>query len=103
LDLFKTQLAEKNVTLEVSAACVDKLAQDGYSRDFGARNVGRVVEEKIKGFFVDEVLFGRLSSGGGARADYADGEYRVEVISSPEEITSGPLMEASVPEDAEKV
>ncbi|MDR2661614.1 MAG: ATP-dependent Clp protease ATP-binding subunit ClpA, partial [Treponema sp.] len=47
LDLFKEQLAEKNVTLEVSEACVLKLAEEGYSRDFGARNAGRLVEEKI--------------------------------------------------------
>ncbi|MDR2663144.1 MAG: ATP-dependent Clp protease ATP-binding subunit ClpA, partial [Treponema sp.] len=47
LDAFREQLAEKNVTLEVSEACVLKLAEEGYSRDFGARNAGRLVEEKI--------------------------------------------------------
>jgi ATP-dependent Clp protease ATP-binding subunit ClpA len=80
LDVFKIQLAEKNVTLEVSAACVDRLAQEGYSREFGARNVGRLVEDKIKAFFVDEVLFGSLSEGGGARADWRDGEYRIDIV-----------------------
>jgi ATP-dependent Clp protease ATP-binding subunit ClpA len=80
LDLFRSQLEEKNVRLEVTEACVDQLAEDGYSREFGARNSGRVVEEKIKSFFIDEVLFGRLSSGGAARADYVDGEYRIEVL-----------------------
>jgi ATP-dependent Clp protease ATP-binding subunit ClpA len=59
---------------------LDKLADDGYSRDFGARNVGRIIEEKIKTVFVDEVLFGSLSEGGAARADFRDGEYRIEVI-----------------------
>jgi ATP-dependent Clp protease ATP-binding subunit ClpA len=80
LDAFKIQLAEKNVTLEVSAACVDHLAQEGYSREFGARNVGRLVEDKIKSFFVDEVLFGSLSEGGEARADWRDGEYRIDIV-----------------------
>ncbi|MDR2182188.1 MAG: ATP-dependent Clp protease ATP-binding subunit ClpA [Treponema sp.] len=82
LDGFREQLAEKNVSLEVSDACVGQLAEDGYSRDFGARNAGRLVEEKIKGFFVDEVLFGGLSFGGRARADYAGGEYRIDIIES---------------------
>jgi len=82
LDLFKAQLAEKKVQLEVTAACVNQLAIDGYSRESGARNVGRILEEKIKSFFVDEVLFGRLESGGRARADYADGEYRIEITES---------------------
>ncbi|MDR0706388.1 MAG: ATP-dependent Clp protease ATP-binding subunit ClpA [Treponema sp.] len=83
LDVFTSQLAEKNVALTVTAACVHKLAEDGYSRDFGARNVGRIIEEKIKSFFVDEVLFGDLSEGGGAKADYKRGKYRITVDSAP--------------------
>ncbi|MDR0374159.1 MAG: ATP-dependent Clp protease ATP-binding subunit ClpA [Treponema sp.] len=79
LDVFTSQLAEKNVALAVTRACVHKLAEDGYSREFGARNAGRVVEEKIKSFFVDEVLFGSLSRGGSAKADYKRGKYRITI------------------------
>ena len=82
LDVFSKQLAEKDVSLQVSAACVEHLAEEGYSREFGARNVGRLIEEKIKGFFVDEVLFGRLSSGGSALVDWQDGEYRMDAAES---------------------
>jgi len=78
LDAFSAQLAEKNITLTVTAACVDKIAEEGYSREFGARNAGRLIEEKIKSFFVDEVLFGRLSEGGSARVDW-DGEYIMNI------------------------
>ena len=88
LSAFQEQLDEKNVVLEVSKACVDRLAEEGYSREFGARNAGRLVEEKIKTFFVDEVLFGRLSGGGRARADYADGEYGIEITEVPETVES---------------
>ena len=80
LDLFRVQLADKNVTLDVTEACLSRLAAEGYSREFGARNVGRLVEDKIKSFFVDEVLFGALSSGGAARADWRDGEYRIDIL-----------------------
>jgi ATP-dependent Clp protease ATP-binding subunit ClpA len=80
VDLFKEQLREKKVSLDLTCACIEQLAEDGYSREFGARNVGRIVEEKIKSFFVDEVLFGSLSSGGAARADYAEGEYKIEIL-----------------------
>jgi len=78
LDVFKTQLAEKNVTLAVSDECVNKLAEEGYSREFGARNAGRLIEDKIKSFFVDEVLFGRLSEGGTAVIDWHDGDYKFD-------------------------
>jgi len=79
LKTFRAQLAEKKVTLEVTEACINQLASEGYSRESGARNVGRVVEERIKSFFVDEVLFGRLESGGHASADYVNGEYVIEI------------------------
>jgi ATP-dependent Clp protease ATP-binding subunit ClpA len=83
LDAFAVQLAEKNVRLTVTDACVDKLAEEGYSREFGARNVCRLIEDQIKSLFVDEVLFGRLSSGGGAVMDWRGGEYRMEVQNEP--------------------
>jgi len=83
VDLFSAQLAEKKVRLSVTEACVDKLAEEGYSREFGARNVGRIIEEKIKSFFVDEVLFGRLAFGGGATVDWRkDGAYRIDITES---------------------
>jgi ATP-dependent Clp protease ATP-binding subunit ClpA len=82
LSAFKAQLAEKKVRLEISAACIGRLAEDGYSREFGARNAGRLIEDKIKGFFVDQVLFGELSAGGAARVDYRDGEYKLDILES---------------------
>ena len=42
--------------------------------EFGARNIARIVEEKIKGYFVDAVLFGELQEGGFATADVLAGE-----------------------------
>ena len=82
LNLFRTQLAEKNVNLEITDACLEQLAIEGYSRESGARNVSRLVEDKIKSFFVDEVLFGRLEKGGSAKAGYVDGEYKIEITES---------------------
>ncbi|MDR2483889.1 MAG: ATP-dependent Clp protease ATP-binding subunit ClpA [Treponema sp.] len=84
LAVFRSQLAEKKVVLEITDACVNRLTEEGYSREFGARNAGRVIEEKIKAFFVDEVLFGRLSEGGNARVDWQNEAYRMEVLQSTE-------------------
>jgi ATP-dependent Clp protease ATP-binding subunit ClpA len=89
LDAFTAQLAGKNVTLTVTGKCVDKLAEEGYSREFGARNVGRLIEDKIKSFFVDEVLFGRLSEGGCAVVDWLEDGYRMEIPESSEDKSKG--------------
>ncbi len=80
LDDFRLQLADKKVTLEATDACVKKLAALGYSDEFGARNVSRVVEDKIKSWFVDEVLFGRLKNGGKARADVVEDAIVLDVV-----------------------
>jgi len=80
LDAFRLQLAEKKVELETTDACVARLAEEGYGPEFGARNVSRLVEDKIKTFFVDEVLFGKLSEGGKAVADWKDGAYAISIV-----------------------
>lgn len=79
LDDFRAQLVEKKVTLETSDACIKRLAELGYSDEFGARNVNRVIEDKVKTWFVDEVLFGRLKDGGTVRADVRDGQIVMEL------------------------
>ncbi len=74
IDLFREMLKPKNVELAVTDAAVRWIAEKGYSPEYGARNIMRLVEEKIKGFFVDEVLFGSLTSGGRAVADLENDE-----------------------------
>lgn len=69
IDEFRIQLKDKNVSLYVTDDCYLWLAKKGYSPEFGAREIARLVQDKIKRFFVDEVLFGRLREGGKAIAD----------------------------------
>jgi len=79
IDFFASQLKEKNVTIEVTQACREWLARKGYSREFGARQIARLVQDKLKSFFVDEVLFGRLASGGHAIVDISGEEVVITV------------------------
>ncbi|WP_288725176.1 AAA family ATPase [uncultured Treponema sp.] len=68
------RLSAKKVRLAVTSECKQYLAEAGYSRQFGARNLSRTVEEKIAAPLVDEVLFGQLSRGGTVIADVDNGE-----------------------------
>jgi ATP-dependent Clp protease ATP-binding subunit ClpA len=65
--------------LKVGADCYLWLARRGFSQVFGAREVGRLIQEKIKNPFVDDVLFGRLKKGGTARISIRDDELRIQV------------------------
>jgi ATP-dependent Clp protease ATP-binding subunit ClpA len=65
---FASQLAEKKVLLTLTEDCAEWLARKGSSPEFGAREIARLIQDKIKRFFVDEVLFGSLREGGDAVA-----------------------------------
>ena len=65
---------EWKVRLFVTEKCEEYLLDSGYSREMGARNLARTVDEKIASPLVDEVLFGALSRGGTVVADFIGGE-----------------------------
>ena len=69
-----TQLAEKHVTLELTEAAKEYLAEKGFDRAFGARPMARLVEKVLKRPLADAILFGELMEGGKAVAEVADGE-----------------------------
>ncbi|WP_443663181.1 hypothetical protein, partial [Clostridium sp.] len=55
------------------------------SEDYGAREINRVVQQEIKTYFVDEVLFGELSTGGSATVDIVDDKLTITKDKSKEE------------------
>ena len=61
---LSVKLATKKVELVVEEDCISYLAAEGYSPLYGARNIARLVDEKIATALVDEILFGKLSGGG---------------------------------------
>ncbi|UZW13007.1 ATP-dependent Clp protease ATP-binding subunit ClpA [Clostridium pasteurianum] len=69
---FEEKLLQKNIKLKITDACYKWIAEKGYSSIYGAREIFRVVQHKIKPYFVDEVLFGNLSKGGTAVIDVKD-------------------------------
>jgi len=77
---FSVQLQEKDVSIQVTDRCSEWLAGKGYSPEFGAREIARLIQDKIKRFFVDEVLFGKLKNGGIAVADIENDDVTVRVL-----------------------
>ncbi|MCX7921512.1 MAG: ATP-dependent Clp protease ATP-binding subunit ClpA [Clostridia bacterium] len=74
---FEEKLAAKKINLKVTENCYKWLAQKGLSSTYGAREILRVVQEKIKTYFVDEVLFGSLADGGIAVVDVKDDQIHI--------------------------
>jgi ATP-dependent Clp protease ATP-binding subunit ClpA len=63
------QLAERKVTIDLTAAASDYLSRKGYDKDNGARPLARVMQDEIKRPMGDELLFGKLENGGHVTVD----------------------------------
>ena len=68
------QLNEKKVFLQLTVRARRWLAERGYDPSFGARPMARLIQNEIKRVLADEILFGRLQSGGKVEVDEQDGK-----------------------------
>jgi len=70
---LEAQLADRNVTIELSSAAREWLSERGYDPLYGARPLGRVIQEYIKKPLAEELLFGKLAKGGAVKVGLKDG------------------------------
>jgi ATP-dependent Clp protease ATP-binding subunit ClpA len=77
---LEAQLADRNVTIELSSAAKEWLAERGYDKLYGARPLARVIQEHIKKPLAEELLFGRLVKGGSVKVTMKDGKLDFEII-----------------------
>lgn len=62
---LEVQLESKHVVLELDEHARNWLAKNGYDQKMGARPMARLIQEQIKRPLAEELLFGKLSKGGG--------------------------------------
>ncbi|MFH7811561.1 MULTISPECIES: ATP-dependent Clp protease ATP-binding subunit ClpA [Acetobacter] len=79
---LEAQLADRHVTIELSSAAKEWLAEKGYDRLYGARPLGRVIQESIKKPLAEELLFGRLAKGGAVKIGLKNGELAFDIVES---------------------
>jgi ATP-dependent Clp protease ATP-binding subunit ClpA len=77
---LEAQLADRNVTIELSSAAREWLAEKGYDPLYGARPLARVIQEYIKKPLAEELLFGRLAKGGAVKVGLKDGTLAFDYI-----------------------
>ncbi len=61
---IEAQLEDKGVSLSIDKDAKEYLADEGYDEVYGARELGRVIQEKVKKPMAEELIFGKLSKGG---------------------------------------
>ncbi|MEM7661820.1 MAG: ATP-dependent Clp protease ATP-binding subunit ClpA [Pseudomonadota bacterium] len=66
---LEAQLADRNVTIDMSDAAREWLASKGFDSEFGARPLSRTIQEHVKKPMAEELLFGKLAKGGAVKID----------------------------------
>jgi ATP-dependent Clp protease ATP-binding subunit ClpA len=80
---LELQLAEQNVDIQFDKESRGWLADKGYDRLYGARPMGRLIQERIKQPLAEELLFGKLADGGEVSVTMKDGKPSFELTPAP--------------------
>ncbi len=100
---LEAQLQDRNVEIDATDAARRWLGEKGYDRAFGARPLGRVIQEHVKRQMSEEVLFGKLENGGRVTVDIKDDEvvFEYEEPAPPQKPKKGGRSGSKVPALAE--
>jgi ATP-dependent Clp protease ATP-binding subunit ClpA len=61
---LKERLKAKNVEMEVTLEAHDWMLRKGFTQEYGARELDRVITSQLKSLLMREILFGKLKKGG---------------------------------------
>ena len=70
---LNTKLAAKSVSITLTDEAHQHLLKSGYSKEYGAREMERVIQQQLKTMLMREILFGKLKKGGEATVDLQNG------------------------------
>jgi ATP-dependent Clp protease ATP-binding subunit ClpA len=76
---LESQLADKHVALQFDSSARQWLARHGHDVTMGARPMARLIRERINQALAEELLFGKLASGGSVRVYEKDGDLAFEI------------------------
>ncbi|MGL5151206.1 MAG: AAA family ATPase, partial [Clostridium sp.] len=74
---FATKLRGKNIDLKIENSAIERVVESGISRQYGAREILRVIDKDIKPLFIDKILFGELKNGGNCILSYINNKFRI--------------------------
>ncbi|PWG01816.1 ATP-dependent Clp protease ATP-binding subunit ClpA [Sphingosinicella humi] len=77
---MELQLADRNVHISLDDNAKKWLIDRGYDRLYGARPMGRLMQEKIKQPLAEELLFGKLLNGGEVKVTIKDNAPAFEIV-----------------------
>ena len=83
LQVTGRRMAEQGITLDVDDDALTALARDGFDPQYGARPLRRSIQNLVEDAVAEQMLEGRLRSGGTAHVRLKDGKVVIESESAP--------------------
>jgi len=80
----EAQLEDKGVSLSIDTVAKEYLANEGYDEVYGARELGRIIQEKVKKPMAEELIFGTLAKGGHVEITLKDNKIKFYFSSKQE-------------------
>ena len=74
---LETKLEAKHVKMTLTEDAFDHLLKEGYTQEYGAREMDRVIAQQLKPLLMREILFGSLKQGGTVTVDVKDGSLAI--------------------------
>ena len=74
---LEAKLAAKQVKMTLTEDAFDHLLKEGYTQEYGAREMDRVIAQQLKPLLMREILFGSLKQGGTVTVDVKDGSLAI--------------------------
>ena len=74
---LETKLEAKHVEMSLTTEAFDHLLKEGYTQEYGAREMDRVIAQQLKPLLMREILFGNLKQGGTVTVDVKDGSLAI--------------------------
>jgi ATP-dependent Clp protease ATP-binding subunit ClpA len=87
---IEAQLEKKGVSIVLDDAARRWLAQKGYDPKMGARPMARLLQDQIKRPLAEELLFGKLASGGTVKIGLSDDGKELKLTTLPAETPALP-------------
>lgn len=75
---LNAKLAAKSVSITLTNEAHQHLLKSGYSKEYGAREMDRVIQQQLKTMLMREILFGKLKKGGEATVDLQNGTLTIK-------------------------
>ena len=70
---LESKLQTRQVTMELSPEAFEYILKEGFTTEYGAREMDRVISQKLKPLLMREILFGSLRQGGNITIGMKDG------------------------------